>query len=359
MTVNKNDPGVEALDGRSPSTSHTPPIGPSPSHSPEDVVRAQIHALTADRSGDDGQQSVGAVDSTDDFASTPGRDGATADDSGNSVEFDEQNESTATHERGNAAGIVDTEDSTAIDDGVRALFDFASAKFRTRHGSLEAFSRALSTPIYRRLLEAESVERGPLEREENRATQTVLATHPDGHRTYEFVLVEQPSGKYEDCWMTDAITLVYDGVSPSFRRMPTVRFGEVELKCDDGDRLRDVLLRASGYSPHNDVAQVANCGGNGLCGTCAVEVDGDVSDQKSRERARLELPPHEEDSGLRLSCQTRVHGDVDVTKHDGVWGQHVQNQVDTDGESTEPIPVSDAEYDGTFDYQLSETAVER
>lgn len=270
------------------------PSGPSVGHSPEGVVRAQIRALTD-------------------------ADGSRTD-------------------RG-------------VDAGIKTLFDFAAPEFRLRYGSLVDFAEALSTPIHRPLLAATSIERGPLRSGDRRATQTVLANHPNGDRTYEFVLTEQRGGKYEGCWMTTAIDLVYDGVSPSFRRMPTVKFGDAELKCDDGATLRSVLLRATGYSPHNDVSQVANCGGNGLCGTCAVEVTGETSEMGAKERTRLDLPPHDGEDGLRLACQTRVHGDLVVRKHGGVWGQHVRDRVESDDEPAEILAVTDAEYEGTYDYE--------
>ena len=244
----------------------------------------------------------------------------------------------------------------AVPDSVRTLFDFSAPAFRTAHGSLDGFATTLLGPIYDRLVGADAVERGPTERGDQTFTQAVLARHPAGDRTYEFTVGRQSDGKYDGCWMTTAIDLVYDGRSPTFRRTPTVRFEGREVTCEVGDRLRSVLLAAEGHSPHNDVAQVANCGGNGLCGTCAVAVDGEVSEPESREQRRLGLPPHDEASGLRLACQTRVQGDVTVEKHRGLWGQHVEEvAVDderdaTDDEPPEPVPVTDAEYAGTYDY---------
>jgi len=107
--------------------------------------------------------------------------------------------------------------------------------------------------------------------------------------------------------------------------MPTVTFRGREIECDAGAILRDVLLEA-GVSPHNGRADTLNCGGHGTCGTCAVEVTGDVSDPERRERVRLSVPPHDGDSGLRLACQTRVQGDVTVRKYPGIWGQHTDRE---------------------------------
>jgi ferredoxin len=105
--------------------------------------------------------------------------------------------------------------------------------------------------------------------------------------------------------------------------VPTVTFRGTEIECDGGEILRDVLLGAD-ESPHNGTANQLNCRGHGTCGTCAVEVDGPVSERTAVERRRLSFPPHDPDSGLRLACQTRVRGDLTVTKHDGFWGQHVE-----------------------------------
>ncbi|MFT4883552.1 MAG: ferredoxin [Natronomonas sp.] len=104
--------------------------------------------------------------------------------------------------------------------------------------------------------------------------------------------------------------------------MPTVSFEGEEIECEEGATLRDVLL-AAGTSPHNGRADLLNCRGHGTCGTCAVEIEGEVSDPTTREKTRLSVPPHDTDSGLRLSCQTAVRGDIEVTKHDGFWGQHI------------------------------------
>ncbi|QLG50997.1 2Fe-2S iron-sulfur cluster-binding protein [Natrinema halophilum] len=105
--------------------------------------------------------------------------------------------------------------------------------------------------------------------------------------------------------------------------MPTVEYEGETIEADIGDNLRQTLLDA-GLTPHNGAAQYTNCHGNGICGTCAVEiVRGDVSDPSDKERRRLKLPPHSPDSGLRLSCQLPIEDDLVVRKHAGFWGQKV------------------------------------
>ena len=104
--------------------------------------------------------------------------------------------------------------------------------------------------------------------------------------------------------------------------MPTVRFRGRQIGCEEGAILRDVLTDA-GLTPHNGKAKRFNCRGNATCGTCAVRVDGDVSEPGRRERARLLTPPHHPNYRLRLSCRTRVLGDVSVEKFPGLWGTKV------------------------------------
>ncbi|WP_017658765.1 2Fe-2S iron-sulfur cluster-binding protein [Baaleninema simplex] len=102
--------------------------------------------------------------------------------------------------------------------------------------------------------------------------------------------------------------------------MPKVTACGKTFECDRGANLRRVLLH-QGIDLYNGNASVINCRGIGTCGTCAVRVDGKVSEANWRDRARRSLPPHESSRNLRLACQTRVLGDVRVTKFDGFWGQ--------------------------------------
>lgn len=102
--------------------------------------------------------------------------------------------------------------------------------------------------------------------------------------------------------------------------LPTVRFAGREIQCPIGANLRMVLLRAR-LPLYNGVARAIHCRGSGACGTCAVRIDGEVSEPTKRELRRLGFPPHERDRGLRLACQCSVLGDVEVTKYPGLWGQ--------------------------------------
>ncbi len=105
--------------------------------------------------------------------------------------------------------------------------------------------------------------------------------------------------------------------------MPIIRFEGREIECLEGANLRTVLMRAR-VPLYSKVARAIHCRGFGTCGTCAVRIEGPVSPPTSVERWRLDFPPHQAERGLRLSCQCSVLGDLEVTKYEGLWGQHVE-----------------------------------
>lgn len=92
------------------------------------------------------------------------------------------------------------------------------------------------------------------------------------------------------------------------------------ITCDRGENLRRVLLK-HGIDLYNGRASAINCRAIGTCGTCAVEIEGEVSEPQWREKARLSLPPHSPETTRRLACQVKVLGDIKVRKYDGFWGQ--------------------------------------
>ncbi|NEO77935.1 MULTISPECIES: 2Fe-2S iron-sulfur cluster-binding protein [Moorena] len=102
--------------------------------------------------------------------------------------------------------------------------------------------------------------------------------------------------------------------------MPKVTAQGKSFECDQGSNLRKVLLD-HGVALYNGNAKLINCRGLGSCGTCAVEIDGEVSEPNWKDKARRSLPPHSPTANRRLACQTKVLGDVCVTKYDGFWGQ--------------------------------------
>lgn len=104
-----------------------------------------------------------------------------------------------------------------------------------------------------------------------------------------------------------------------------VSFKGAEVPARRGETLRTALLRSGVATPHNGRAQLINCRGLGTCGTCAVEIRGKVcpASWNAKERLRLNFPPHASPGNerLRLACQVRVEGDLEVTKYDKFWGQ--------------------------------------
>lgn len=102
--------------------------------------------------------------------------------------------------------------------------------------------------------------------------------------------------------------------------MPIVAAQGKTFECESGANLRRVLLQ-HGIDLYNSQAKVINCRGIGTCGTCAVQVEGAVSEVNWKDKTRRALPPHLPTKPLRLACQTRVLGDIKVTKFDGFWGQ--------------------------------------
>ncbi len=102
--------------------------------------------------------------------------------------------------------------------------------------------------------------------------------------------------------------------------MPKVTALGKTIECESGANLRRVLLKHD-IPLYNSNAKIINCRGIGSCGTCAVAIQGEVSPANWKDKARRSLPPHSQERDLRLACQTKVLGDICITKYDGFWGQ--------------------------------------
>ena len=102
--------------------------------------------------------------------------------------------------------------------------------------------------------------------------------------------------------------------------MPTIKFQGQTISCEAGANLRRVLLKHK-LGLYNGNSQYINCRGIGSCGTCTVEIKGEVSEANWKDRGRRSLPPHDPKKDRRLACQTKVLGDIEVIKYDGFWGQ--------------------------------------
>jgi len=102
--------------------------------------------------------------------------------------------------------------------------------------------------------------------------------------------------------------------------MPQITVQGKTFTCDRGENLRKVLLNNK-IDLYNGNAKVINCHGIGTCGTCSVDIEGEISAPNWREKSRLSLPPHHPNTSRRLACQVQVLGDIKIKKYTGFWGQ--------------------------------------
>ena len=102
--------------------------------------------------------------------------------------------------------------------------------------------------------------------------------------------------------------------------MPEVRVQGKIIICQERENLRQLCLK-NGIEIHSGQSRWINCRGIGTCGTCALKIEGEVSEANWKDRARRALPPHSLDKDRRLACQTEVLGDIKIQKYDGFWGQ--------------------------------------
>jgi len=100
--------------------------------------------------------------------------------------------------------------------------------------------------------------------------------------------------------------------------MPTIKFvrEKKEVECEEGANLRKVAME-NGIQLYQGPAQVFNCHGFGHCGECRVYIkDGmeNLGKKTLKEKFRIAASffklGHEHE--VRLACQTRVNGDVEV-----------------------------------------------
>ena len=110
--------------------------------------------------------------------------------------------------------------------------------------------------------------------------------------------------------------------------MPTIHFVKEKLKaeCAPGENLRQVALR-EGVQLYPGLHQYVNCMGMGSCASCRVHVTKgteNLSRQGWFEKLRLLLGPLTlfarlgNEQQLRLACQAKVNGDVEVQTKPGL-----------------------------------------
>jgi ferredoxin len=101
--------------------------------------------------------------------------------------------------------------------------------------------------------------------------------------------------------------------------MPTVKFldEKMEIQVPEGANLRREALKA-GVPLYPGVFRVLNCRGLGSCGSCRVLVSdatlAGASPKGLKERIRLMVSFFQigHEKNMRLACQTRIVGDLEV-----------------------------------------------
>ena len=100
--------------------------------------------------------------------------------------------------------------------------------------------------------------------------------------------------------------------------MPTIKFTREKktIQCAEGEKLRDVAMQ-NGIQLYPGLKSTFNCHGFGQCGECRVHVVKGMENLAPKtlmERIRIAVSwfkfGHEHE--VRLACQARVKGDVEV-----------------------------------------------
>ncbi len=100
--------------------------------------------------------------------------------------------------------------------------------------------------------------------------------------------------------------------------MPTIKFisEKKEIQVPEGANLRAEALRA-GVPLYQGPDRILNCHGMGSCGTCRVNIVKGMENTsprglKERLRMAISMAYVGNEQTMRLACQTRVLGDVEV-----------------------------------------------
>ena len=102
------------------------------------------------------------------------------------------------------------------DRGIEITFNLASPANRAMTGPLSRFIDMVKNPLYSVMLDFESFETAPMERDGEMVQQRVTLLHKDGRRAiFMWVLSKQKEAPYVDCWMTDTVIRVNPEDGPS------------------------------------------------------------------------------------------------------------------------------------------------
>lgn len=92
------------------------------------------------------------------------------------------------------------------DRGIRTTYEFASPENKQATGPYKRFAQMVKSAPYRAMLNATTLTFGDILIHETQAAQEVRVVTASGQEvTYLFVVRRQSDPPYEDCWMTDAV----------------------------------------------------------------------------------------------------------------------------------------------------------
>ena len=94
------------------------------------------------------------------------------------------------------------------DRGIGIAFRFASPRNRLSTGPVERFAQMMRGPAYSAMLGYESAEYAETVVRGRVAMQRVRLLFDDEIVTYDFFLIRQEGGRYDGCWMTEAVYVV-------------------------------------------------------------------------------------------------------------------------------------------------------
>ncbi len=107
--------------------------------------------------------------------------------------------------------------------------------------------------------------------------------------------------------------------------MPTVKFvnEKIEIQVPEGANLRSEAMSA-GVEVYSGPDKLLHCPGFGLCGACRVTISKGIENASPmgfKEKLKFHMPLPDprpcmafigNEANMRLSCQTRVMGDLEV-----------------------------------------------
>ncbi len=103
-------------------------------------------------------------------------------------------------------GALARNDRPHEDAGIEIAFRFASPDNRRMTGPLNRFVAMLKNPLYRHMLNHKEAEFGPAMIEQSLAQIPVILISEEGERAgFVFTLSRQSGGEFDSCWMTDSV----------------------------------------------------------------------------------------------------------------------------------------------------------